>query len=80
MTPEIERRIQAIICEQLDLRFDQISMKTRFIEDLGVDSLAVVDLALALEEEFAIKIPDDEVDRIKTVEDVVNLANAHIHD
>lgn len=79
MTPEIERRIQAIICEQLDLPFDQISMKTRFIEDLGVDSLAVVDLALALEEEFAIKIPDDEVDRIKTVEDVVNLVRTHVY-
>ncbi|MCA9660059.1 MAG: acyl carrier protein [Myxococcales bacterium] len=67
----IEAKVKEIIIEQLDANAEDIRPEASFIDDLQADSLAVVELVLALEENFDIKIPDDEVDRIKTVGDAV---------
>ncbi|MEZ4381549.1 MAG: acyl carrier protein [Nannocystaceae bacterium] len=68
---DIEEKVKEIIIEQLDANADEVVAKASFIDDLQADSLAVVELVLALEENFDIKIPDDEVDKIKTVGDAV---------
>jgi acyl carrier protein len=72
MSADIEARIKEIICEQLDVKPEDVSEVKSFTEDLGADSLAIVELVLALEEQFDVKIPDDEVDKIKTVGDAVS--------
>jgi len=71
MSGDIEVRIKEIICEQLDVKPEDVSEGKSFTEDLGADSLAIVELVLALEEQFDVKIPDDELDKIKTVGDAV---------
>ena len=71
MSSSIEADIISIICEQLDVKADDVDLSKSFTDDLGADSLAIVELVLALEEKFGVKIPDDKVDGIKTVGDAV---------
>lgn len=71
MSDPILDKITGIIAEQLDVETSEVSPEKSFTDDLGADSLAIVELVLALEEEFGIKIPDDKVDSIKTVGDAV---------
>jgi acyl carrier protein len=71
MSDPILDKIKGIIAEQLDVSQDDVSPEKSFTDDLQADSLAIVELVLALEEEFSIKIPDDKVDSIKTVGDAV---------
>ncbi len=68
----IEAQVREIICEQLDVKLEDVGDGKSFNDDLGADSLAIVELVLALEEKFDLKIPDDEVDTIKTVGDAIN--------
>lgn len=64
-------KVKDIIVDQLDVDEDKITMDSSITEDLGADSLDVVDLIMSLEEEFDIKIPDEEVENVKTVGDIV---------
>ncbi len=68
---EIKAQVSEIICEQLDVKPEDVAENKTFTDDLGADSLAIVELVLALEEKFDVKIPDDDVDKIKTVGDAV---------
>ena len=63
-------RIKDIIVEQLGVNADQINPGAKFIEDLGADSLDIVELIMALEEEFGTEIPDEEAEKLQTVGDV----------
>lgn len=72
MSGDIEPQVIEIICEQLDVKADEVDASKSFTDDLGADSLAIVELVLALEEKFDVKIPDDEVDGIRTVGDAVS--------
>lgn len=65
-------KIKKILCEQLDVEEDDITMDTNIVEDLGADSLDIVDLIMSVEDEFELEVPDDQVENIKTVGDVVN--------
>lgn len=65
-------RIREIISAQLGVHADNITMETSFADDLGADSLDLVELVMALEEEFDIEMPDDEIENIKTVSDAVS--------
>ena len=65
-------QIRAILAEQLDVAEDEITMESNIGEDLGADSLDVVDLVMTIEDEFEIEVPDDQIENIKTVGDVVN--------
>jgi acyl carrier protein len=76
MSEDIQAQITEIICEQLDVEAGDVDPSKSFTDDLGADSLAIVELVLALEEKFDVKIPDDEVDGIKTVGDAVNFIKA----
>ena len=64
-------KIKDIIVEQLDVEEDAVTMEASITEDLGADSLNVVDLVMSIEESFDVEIPDEEVENIKTVGDIV---------
>ncbi len=69
---DIENRVRSIIADQLGLSEDQIKTDSKFIEDLGADSLDLVELVMAMEEEFQTEIPDEEVEKIRTVKNAVD--------
>jgi len=77
MSDDILKKITGIIAEQLDVKESDVTPEKSFTDDLGADSLAIVELVLALEEEFGIKIPDDKVDEIRTVANAVDYIRAH---
>ena len=77
MADEIEEKVKKIIIEQLEVAPDKVKPEASFSDDLKADSLAVVELVLALEEEFKIEIPDEDTEKIKTVEDAINYIKAH---
>ena len=64
-------RIREIICEQLDLEEDSITMDSNIMEDFEADSLDLVDLVMSLEDEFNMEVPDDQIENFRTVGDVV---------
>ena len=69
---EVAERIKAIIVEQLGVGPDEVNPEASFIEDLGADSLDIVELIMALEEEYDIEIPDEDAEKIQTVKDVIS--------
>ncbi len=69
---EILEKVKAVIVEQLNVEEDDVTEDASFVDDLGADSLDIVELVMALEEEFGISIPDEEAESIKTVGDAVN--------
>ncbi len=71
MTSPNYEKVKEIVIEQLDVQADQVTEDASFIEDLGADSLDTVELVMALEENFDIEIPDEEAEKIKTVQDAV---------
>lgn len=68
----IFEKVQEKVAEQLSIDSEDITMESSFIEDLGADSLDIVELLMALEEEFDIEIPDEEAEKLVTVGDVVD--------
>jgi acyl carrier protein len=68
----IEQRVKEIIVEQLGVEEDEVSPEASFIDDLGADSLDTVELVMAFEEEFNIEIPDEDAERISTVQDAID--------
>ena len=70
-------KITAIICEQFELNADKVTEDSNLIGDLGLDSLDVIDLAMSVEDEFDIEVPDDAIDGIKTVGDFVRFVEEH---
>ena len=69
-------KIREIIVEQLDVDEDKVTTDASITEDLGADSLEVVDLVMSIEESFDLEIPDEEVENIKTVGDIVKFIEA----
>jgi acyl carrier protein len=76
-TSAIEAKVKNIIADQLGVGEDEIKPESSFIEDLGADSLDIVELVMAREEEFEVEIPDEEAENIKTVGDAINYINTH---
>lgn len=71
-------KVREILCEQLDLEEDTVTMESNIADDLGADSLDVVDLLMSLEDEFDIEIPDEEIENIKTVGQLVKYIESSI--
>ena len=69
--------VKEVIVEQLNVSPDEVKPESRFVEDLGADSLDVVEMIMALEEKFELEIPDSEAEKIKTVQDVVDYIEKH---
>ena len=65
-------KVRDIVVEQLGSEADEVTLESTFIDDLGADSLDLVELIMAFEEEFNVEIPDEAAEKIKTVQDVVN--------
>ncbi|MEI7704177.1 MAG: acyl carrier protein [Deltaproteobacteria bacterium] len=76
-TGNVEQKVKGIIAEQLGVAEDEIKTTSSFIEDLGADSLDIVELVMAMEEEFEVEIPDEEAENIKSVQDAINYINTH---
>ena len=74
----IEDRVRAIIAEQLDQDESEIVPEANFIEDLGADSLDLVELVMHIEDEFDVDIPDDEAENIRIVQDAINYIQQHL--
>ena len=70
-------RVKEIIADKLSLDADEITMESSFVDDLGADSLDIVELIMALEDEFDMEIPDEQAERISTVSDVVEYIRSH---
>ncbi|MBY0228353.1 MAG: acyl carrier protein [Gemmataceae bacterium] len=68
----VEQRVIDIVCENLGANKEQVKRETSFVEDMGADSLDVVELVMELEEEFEINIPDDQAEKIKTVGEAID--------
>ncbi len=70
-------KIKLILSNQFDVEEDAITMETNIMEDLGADSLDVVDMLMSLEDEFDVEIPDEEIENIRTVGDLVSYIEEH---
>ena len=68
---DIFEQVKKILCDQLDLDEEQVTEDSEVIDDLGADSLDIVDLVMTLEEEFDTEIPDEDIENLKTVGDIV---------
>jgi acyl carrier protein len=74
---DIEQRVKKIISEQLGVKEEEVTNSASFVEDLGADSLDTVELVMALEEEFDTEIPDEEAEKITTVQAAIDYINSH---
>ena len=73
----VAEKVKSIIVEQLGVEADEVTSEASFTEDLGADSLDIVELVMQMEEEFEVEIPDEEAENIKTVQNAVDYITAH---
>ncbi len=73
----IEQKVKEIVAEQLERDINEVTTAASFVDDLGADSLDIVELVMKMEEEFEIEIPDEEAEKIKTVKNVVDYIQAN---
>ena len=74
---DIDARVKKIVVEQLGAKEDEVSNSSSFVDDLGADSLDTVELVMALEEEFECEIPDEEAEKITTVQQAIDYVTAN---
>ncbi|MCC6807921.1 MAG: acyl carrier protein [Deltaproteobacteria bacterium] len=73
----LEDRVRALVAEQLGVQATEVKMESAFIDDLGADSLDIVELVMAMEEEFGFEIADEHAEKIKTVGDAISYIKEH---
>ncbi len=74
---DIEQRVKKIVAEQLGVNEAEVKNESSFVNDLGADSLDTVELVMALEEEFGCEIPDEDAEKITSVQQAIDYVNAH---
>ena len=74
----VEERVTQIVVEQLGVKEEEVNLESSFVDDLGADSLDTVELVMALEEEFNCEIPDEEAEKITTVNQAIDYINNHL--
>ena len=74
----VEERVKQIVVEQLGVSEDEVSGDSSFVDDLGADSLDTVELVMALEEEFECEIPDEEAEKITSVQQAIDYINSNL--
>ncbi|MFZ0428177.1 MAG: acyl carrier protein [Acidobacteriota bacterium] len=77
MASSVEEKVKAIIVDQLGVNEADVSADAHFVDDLGADSLDTVELVMKFEEDFDIEIPDEDAEKIQTVQDAIAYINAH---
>ncbi|MGZ8305976.1 MAG: acyl carrier protein [Allosphingosinicella sp.] len=77
MSSETSDRVKKIVVEHLGVEAEKVTEEASFIDDLGADSLDIVELVMAFEEEFGVEIPDDAAEKISTVKDAIDYIEAH---
>jgi acyl carrier protein len=75
---DIAERVRKIVAEQLGVKEEEVSNEASFVDDLGADSLDTVELVMALEEEFECEIPDEEAEKITTVQQAIDYITNHL--
>tara|TARA_B100000214_G_scaffold338230_1_gene283249 strand:+ start:1148 stop:1384 length:237 start_codon:yes stop_codon:yes gene_type:complete len=75
----IDERVKSIVVKQLGVKEEDIKNESKFIDDLGADSLDTVELVMALEEEFETEIPDEEAEKITTVQEAIDYINKNLN-
>lgn len=75
----IEEQVKSIVAEQLGVKEEEVTNDASFVEDLGADSLDTVELVMALEEEFETEIPDEEAEKITTVQEAIDYITARMN-
>lgn len=78
MSSNIEERVKKIIIEQLGVKEEEVTNEASFVDDLGADSLDTVELVMALEEEFECEIPDEDAEKITTVQEAIDYIKKHL--
>jgi len=78
MAATVEQRVKDIIKEQLGVKEEEVVNEASFVDDLGADSLDTVELVMALEEEFDMEIPDEEAEKITTIQQAIDYIEAHL--
>jgi len=78
MDDPILATVKRIICKDLGIKHDEVTLNSRFIDDLGADSLDTVEIVMLFEEEFGIEIPDEDAERIQTVNQAVEYIRTHV--
>ena len=76
---DVTERVRALIANNLDVPLEQVVPAASFVNDLQADSLAIVELVLALEEEFGVEIPDEATEKIKSVQDAIDYIAQRVH-
>jgi len=76
----VEERVKKIVVEQLGVKEDEVQNDSSFVDDLGADSLDTVELVMALEEEFRCEIPDEEAEKITTVQQAIDYIKEHLQE
>jgi len=74
----IEERVKKIVVDQLGVKEDEVTNEASFVDDLGADSLDTVELVMALEEEFKTEIPDEDAEKITTVQQAIDYVSEHV--
>ncbi|WP_423062278.1 acyl carrier protein [Candidiatus Paracoxiella cheracis] len=77
MAATVEERVKKIVVEQLGIKLEEATNDASFVDDLGADSLDTVELVMALEEEFNTEIPDEEAEKITTIQEAIDYIKAH---
>ncbi len=77
MAANVEDRVKKIVVEQLGVKEDEVKNDSSFVDDLGADSLDTVELVMALEEEFELEIPDEEAEKITTIQQAIDYIDAN---
>lgn len=77
MSDNIESQVKEIIATQLSVEPEKVTSEAKFIEDLGADSLDIVELVMAFEDKFSVEVPDEDTEKLKSVKDVVDSIEQH---
>jgi len=76
----ILEKVKKVIANQLSMEVEEINVESTFSEDLGVDSLEIFEIVMSLEEEFEIEIPNEDIENIKTIQDIVNYVKSKVEE